>query len=74
MKAIVIHNTVTDTYARFEYSDSPYVKHSVIEKASIFWPEELEEGFEKEMLEMTSDAWEVPVEDLKLKEVKVSIK
>ena len=73
MKGIVIYNKGTEEYARYAHSDQPEVTGVSIHQATVFWPDELEPGFEEELIEMTAMCMQADPETLEAKEVKVTI-
>ena len=79
MKGIVLHyksdaDPGGKNYIRFEHSDSLNIDDVEIEKATIFWPDELEPGFETELIEMASFAKDCDADHIEVKEVEVTIK
>jgi hypothetical protein len=71
MRGVVLNVKGTDDYLRYEHSDVPKISPVVLEKATLFWPDELEEGFEEELITLTKIYYNGF--DIRVVEVEVSI-
>ena len=73
MKGVVLYNKEKDAYARYEHSDSPKIIDSPVEQATVFWPDEFEEGYEEELIGMTAMYWHEDPDHIEIKEAEVKI-
>jgi hypothetical protein len=73
MKGVVLKVQGTENYLRFAHSDHPEVDEVPIEQATMFWPKEMEPGFESELVGMAQNAHGGNIEIVKVK-VKVKVR